>query len=64
MTHDGMSGSVAFSLASVMSGTRPPNALDIPTFVEMGLPVLSYSDWVALFEPKGTPREIIRTLLA
>jgi tripartite-type tricarboxylate transporter receptor subunit TctC len=39
-------------------------APDIPTFAEMGLPALSYSEWFGLFAPKGTPREIIGKLNA
>jgi tripartite-type tricarboxylate transporter receptor subunit TctC len=39
-------------------------APDIPSFAEMGLPVLSFSTWVGLFAPKGTPREIIDQLNA
>jgi tripartite-type tricarboxylate transporter receptor subunit TctC len=34
-------------------------APDIPTFAEVGLPALSYSAWVGLFAPRGTPRDII-----
>jgi tripartite-type tricarboxylate transporter receptor subunit TctC len=30
----------------------------------MGLPALSYSSWVGLFAPKGTPRDIIGKLNA
>jgi tripartite-type tricarboxylate transporter receptor subunit TctC len=46
----------------VTSDTRL--ALDIPTFSEMGLPVLSYSAWLALFAPKGTPKDIVDKLNA
>jgi tripartite-type tricarboxylate transporter receptor subunit TctC len=34
-------------------------APDIPTFAEMGLPGLSFSEWFGLFAPKGTPKDII-----
>ena len=37
-------------------------APDIPTFAEMGLPALSFSSWVGLFAPKGTPKDIIGKL--
>jgi tripartite-type tricarboxylate transporter receptor subunit TctC len=37
-------------------------APDIPTFAELGMPVLSYSAWGGLFAPQGTPREIIAKL--
>jgi hypothetical protein len=36
---------------------------DIPTLVEMGLPI-SFDAWGALFAPKGTPRDIIGKLNA
>jgi hypothetical protein len=39
-------------------------APDIPTFAEMGLPALSYSEWSGLFAPAGTPRDIIDRLNA
>jgi tripartite-type tricarboxylate transporter receptor subunit TctC len=45
---------------AVASDTRVANAPDIPTFAEMGLLTLSYSEWFGLFAPKGTPRDIIR----
>jgi len=47
---------------AVTSDTRWAQAPDIPTFVEMGLPALSFSGWYALFAPKGTPKEIIDRL--
>jgi tripartite-type tricarboxylate transporter receptor subunit TctC len=47
---------------AVTANTRLTAAPDIPTFVEMGLPVLSYVEWVGLFASRGTPREIIDRL--
>jgi tripartite-type tricarboxylate transporter receptor subunit TctC len=47
---------------AVTTDTRFPTAPDIPTFRELGLPALSISSWVALFAPKGTPRDIISKL--
>jgi tripartite-type tricarboxylate transporter receptor subunit TctC len=47
---------------AVTSNTRLALAPDIPTFAEMGLPALSYSEWVGLFAPRGTPRDIIGKL--
>jgi hypothetical protein len=47
---------------AVASDARMPVALDIPTFAEMGLPALSFSEWVGLFAPKGTPMDIISKL--
>jgi tripartite-type tricarboxylate transporter receptor subunit TctC len=49
---------------AVTSDTRSALAPDIPTFSEMGLPALSLSGWLALFAPKGTPKEIIDRLNA
>jgi tripartite-type tricarboxylate transporter receptor subunit TctC len=49
---------------AVTSDARLPLAPEIPTFAEMGLPALSYSSWVGLFAPKGTPRDIIDKLNA
>jgi tripartite-type tricarboxylate transporter receptor subunit TctC len=39
-------------------------APDIPTFAELGFPALSYSEWIGLFAPRGTPSEIISKLNA
>ena len=49
---------------AVASDARMAVAPDIPTFAEMGLPALSYSEWFGLFAPKGTRREIIGKLNA
>src|ERR1700693_4995744 len=49
---------------AMTSDTRLAAAPDIPTFAEMGLPALSYSEWVGLFAPRGTPRDIIDRLNA
>ena len=46
------------------SDTRLTLAPDIPTFAEMGLPALSWSNWSGLFGPRGTPRDIIGKLNA
>jgi len=49
---------------AVTSDSRLVAAPDIPTFGEIGLPALSYSQWTGLFAPKGTPRDIISKLNA
>ena len=41
---------------AVTSDTRLALAPDIPTFAELGLPSLSFSNWYGLFAPKGTPQ--------
>jgi tripartite-type tricarboxylate transporter receptor subunit TctC len=47
---------------AVTSDTRLARAPDIPTFREMGLPAISWSTWIGLFAPKGTPKDIIGKL--
>jgi tripartite-type tricarboxylate transporter receptor subunit TctC len=49
---------------AVTRNRRLALAPNIPTFAEMGLPALSYSTWLGLFAPKGTPRQIIDKLNA
>jgi tripartite-type tricarboxylate transporter receptor subunit TctC len=49
---------------AVTTDTRVAAAPDIPTFRELGLPSLSFSEWVGLFAPKGTPKDMIGTLNA
>jgi tripartite-type tricarboxylate transporter receptor subunit TctC len=49
---------------AVTSDTRAAIAPYIPTFAEMGLPTLSYSEWFGLFAPRRTPRNIIGKLNA
>jgi tripartite-type tricarboxylate transporter receptor subunit TctC len=49
---------------AVTGDRRLTVAPDIPTFAEMGLPALSYIEWVGLFASRGTPREIIGRLNA
>jgi tripartite-type tricarboxylate transporter receptor subunit TctC len=57
-----MMGAGSAKALAVTSDTRLALAPDIPTFVENGLPALSFSLWFALFAPKGTPKEIIDKL--
>src|SRR5580692_593333 len=44
---------------AVTSDTRLTMASSIPTYAEMGLPALSYTEWAGFFAPKGTSRDII-----
>jgi tripartite-type tricarboxylate transporter receptor subunit TctC len=44
---------------AVTSDTRLVGAPDIPTFRELGLPTLFYSQWYGLFAPARTPRDIV-----
>jgi tripartite-type tricarboxylate transporter receptor subunit TctC len=52
----------AIKAYAVTSKARLAMAPDIPTFTEIGLPSLSYSGWMGLFAPRGTPREIVSRL--
>jgi tripartite-type tricarboxylate transporter receptor subunit TctC len=47
---------------AVTTDTRLAIAPDVPTFIEMGLPTLSYTDWIGLFAPKGTPKDMVAKL--
>jgi tripartite-type tricarboxylate transporter receptor subunit TctC len=49
---------------AVTAKTRLPQAPDIPTVDEAGLPGFYLSVWSALWAPKGTPKEIIARLNA
>jgi hypothetical protein len=49
---------------AVTSETRLTLAPDIPTVTEVGLPALSYTAWLGLFAPKGTPKDVIGKLNA
>jgi tripartite-type tricarboxylate transporter receptor subunit TctC len=49
---------------AVTSDTRLAVAPEIPTFGEMGLPAVSWSEWSGLFAPKGTPKDVIGRLNA
>jgi tripartite-type tricarboxylate transporter receptor subunit TctC len=49
---------------AVTSDARSAHAPDIPTFAEMGLPALSWSEWYGLFAPKATPKSIMAKLNA
>jgi tripartite-type tricarboxylate transporter receptor subunit TctC len=47
---------------AVMSKDRLPSAPDIPTVDEAGFPGFYFSNWNAIFAPKGTPHDVIRKL--
>jgi tripartite-type tricarboxylate transporter receptor subunit TctC len=53
-----------FKAYAVTSEVRLATAPDIPTFAEMGLAALSFSEWFGLFAPKGVPNDIIARLNA
>jgi tripartite-type tricarboxylate transporter receptor subunit TctC len=43
----------------ITTAKRSPQALDLPTAQEGGIPELDASIWVGLFAPKGTPKAVI-----
>jgi tripartite-type tricarboxylate transporter receptor subunit TctC len=49
---------------AVTGDTRSALAPDIPTFAEMGLQALTYTNWYGLFAPRGTPNDIVAKLTA
>ncbi len=49
---------------AVTAKTRLALAPNIPTVSEVGLPDLSFLNWVALWAPKGTPEDVIAKLNA
>jgi tripartite-type tricarboxylate transporter receptor subunit TctC len=49
---------------AVASDARSALAPDIPTFAELGLPTLTFTNWYSFFAPKGTPKEIVYRLNA
>jgi tripartite-type tricarboxylate transporter receptor subunit TctC len=55
-------GAGSIKTYAVTSDTRLASIPNIPTFAEMGLSGLSFSQWFGLFAPKGTPRDIIGQL--
>jgi tripartite-type tricarboxylate transporter receptor subunit TctC len=49
--------------ALAISGpSRAPERPELPTMTEAGFPDFSYSVWLGLFAPAGTPKEIVRRL--
>jgi tripartite-type tricarboxylate transporter receptor subunit TctC len=49
---------------AVMAKTRMASEPDIPTVDEAGMPGLYFSNWYALFAPKGTPMPVVAKLNA
>ena len=49
---------------AVAAPKRLDSLPDVPTFAELGYPVLNSMSWIGLAAPAGTPPEIIDTLLA
>ncbi len=51
----------AFAIATA---ERSPALPDVPTTKEAGLPDYQVSAWNAIFAPKGTPKDVVATLVA
>jgi tripartite-type tricarboxylate transporter receptor subunit TctC len=49
---------------AISSAGRQPNAADIPTFAESGVPGYAVESWYAVFVPAKTPPEIIKKIQA
>jgi tripartite-type tricarboxylate transporter receptor subunit TctC len=46
-----------------VSGTRRSSSLPaVPTFAEVGVPGMDFSNWFGLFAPAGTPAELVQRL--
>ena len=43
---------------------RSPNAPELPTFAQSGLPNFDVSAWTGIFVPAGTPKAVIERLSA
>jgi tripartite-type tricarboxylate transporter receptor subunit TctC len=49
--------------ALAVTGTRRSSSLpDVPTFAELGVPGLAFSNWFGVFVPAGTPPELVQRL--
>jgi tripartite-type tricarboxylate transporter receptor subunit TctC len=47
---------------AVTAKQRLPSVPDVPTAEESGLPGFSFANWVGIFAPKGTPKDIVGKL--
>ncbi len=53
-----------FRALAVSSGKRAPNALDVPTVAEAGVPGYDYVSWLGLVGPTGMPRDLVMRINA
>jgi tripartite-type tricarboxylate transporter receptor subunit TctC len=47
---------------AVTGAQRSPSLPDVPTFTELGVPGLAFSNWFGFFAPAGTPGEVVQRL--
>lgn len=47
---------------AVTGAQRSPSLPDVPTFTELGVPGLAFSNWFGFFAPAGTPGEVVLRL--
>ncbi len=53
-----------FRALAVSSGKRAPNAPDVPTVAEAGVPGYDYVSWLGLVGPAGMPRDLVMRINA
>ncbi len=53
-----------FKALAVSSGKRAPNAPDVPTVAENGVPGYDYVSWLGLVGPAGMPRDLVARINA
>ena len=51
-------------MLAVANAKRSPTNPDIPTVAEAGLPGYEVQSWFGVLAPAGTPREIVRAIVA
>ena len=47
---------------AVTGAQRSPSLPDVPTFTELGVPGLAFSNWFGFFAPAGTPADVVQRL--
>jgi tripartite-type tricarboxylate transporter receptor subunit TctC len=47
---------------AVTGAQRSSSLPDVPTFTELGVPGLAFSNWFGFFAPAGTPGDVVQRL--